>query len=198
MFAGRRPRLSGFDKYLASGEKVLFSCRQHVVLLVKPMAIWVAAILIGSLVGFALSPSTSEGFVDRLAGFVVLGATAYSALKIARWWWARYVVTDQRVLFVEGIIARKVSAVPLEKVTETTFSRSMWGRLIGYGDLLLDSPGERPGLDTLFHLPKPDEVYRLVTSLVVQRAWEQPKKPDPYPWPRSPDEEDTGPIPRVI
>lgn len=198
MFAGRRPRLSGFDKYLASGEKVMFSCRQHPVILVKPVVLWVLAILVGSLVGFASSPSTSQGFTDRLAGFLVLGITVYSAVKVAQWWWARYVVTDQRVLFVEGIIARKVSSVPLEKVTDTTFSRTVWGRLIGYGDLLLDSPGERPGLDTLFHLPKPDEVYRLVASLVVGRAWEKPSKPEPYAWPRSPDDEDTGPIPRVI
>ena len=197
MFAGRRPRAAGFDRYLAANEKVRYSCRRHPIVLLKVIILWLVALIGGSFAGLVESPSDTDGLIDQLAGFIVLALTIYSVWKIAQWWWGRYVITDQRALFIEGIISRKVSSIPLEKVTDTTYARSVWGRLLGYGDLLLDTPGERPGLDTLSYLPNPDEVYRLIASLVVARVWEKP--PEPAAYPRRPlDEEDTGPIPRVI
>jgi hypothetical protein len=197
MFAGRRPRVAGFDRYLAANEKVRYSCRRHPIVLLKVILLWLVALIAGSFAGLVESPSDEDGLIDQVAGFIVLALTLYSAWKIAHWWWGRYVITDLRALFIEGIISRKVSSIPLEKVTDTTYARSVWGRLLGYGDLLLDTPGERPGLDTLLYLPNPDEVYRLIASLVVARVWEKPPEPAPYPR-RSLDEEDTGPIPRVI
>lgn len=198
MFAGTRPRVAGFDRYLAANERVRYSCRRHPIVLLKVITLWLIALIVGSFVGLVVSPTTDQGFVDQLAGLIVFALTLYSAWKIAQWWWGRYVITDLRVLYIEGIISRKVSSIPLEKVTDTTYARSVWGRLLGYGSLLLDTPGERPGLDTLSHLPNPDEVYRLIASLVVARVWEKPPEPAPYPRREFLDEDDTGPIPRVI
>ena len=83
-------------------------------------------------------------------------------------------------------------AVPLSKVTHTDFRRSLPGRILGYGTLSLDSPGSYNGLRELTSIPKPDELYRLIMSLVSGSGSRsgQSSVADPGV--------DTGPMPRLI
>lgn len=185
---GRGPQ--GVERYLAPAERVVYVCRRHLIGMAGPFGLWILSLVAAAGVGLLVSPRLATPVADRLAGWLVLAASAYLALRAARWWMARYVITDQRVLLVEGIVSRTVSAIPLAKVTDTTYERSIGGRLLGYGDLMLDSPGERPGLAVLTSLPRPDELYRLIMSLVVARLREGRS--------RVPEADETGPIPRVI
>lgn len=195
--AGRRPK--GIDRYLSPAERVIHSCRRHAIILVRPAIYWLGALVAGAAIGFLVSPRTSDSFADSIAGWLVLGFTGYCLVKVLQWWMARYVITDQRVLLIEGLVRVRVSAIPLAKVTDTTFSRSLSGRIFGYGDLLLDSPGEQPGISTLTCLPRPDELYRLIASLVVGRIWERSSESHVLmPGFRQADDDDTGPLPRVI
>ncbi|MCA1840580.1 MAG: PH domain-containing protein [Actinomycetota bacterium] len=195
MFGGRRQRSSGADRYLAPTERVIHSCRKHPVVALKPVAIWLATLVGASALGFLVSPRTSDSIADVIAGWAVILVTVYLIAKLMQWWVARYVITDQRVIFMEGILNVKVAAIPLQKITDTTFTKTILGRLFGFGDLMLDSPGEHGGLSMLTDLPRPDQIYRLITSLVVGRVWDkhQPRR-DIF----DPHEEDTGPLPRVI
>jgi hypothetical protein len=85
-----------------------------------------------------------------------------------------------------------VSSVSLSRISETSFARTLPGRLLGYGDLKLDAPGEQLGLATLRYLPKPEALYRLVTSLI--RSQERDGRSRVY----DPREENTGPLPPVV
>lgn len=191
-----RFRLRGVDKYLAPSEHVLHTCRRHWIVIFKPILLWAFVVGAGAVIGFVFSPEESTTLLDRILGVVAAIVTLYAVWKVIDWSAAAYVVTDQRVLLLEGLISRNVSAIPLAKVTDTTFRRSIIGRVLGYGDLMLDSPGEKPGLSTLTVLPRPVELYRLIMSLVVNKD----KGQEPavaVPLPKKPDEDETGPIPRV-
>lgn len=192
---GRRGKPRGLDRYLAPQEDVILLCRRHPVVLARPILLWLVALVIGAAAGFLTSPRSGETIIDQIAGWFVLAATVGTVLKVWQWWASTYVVTDQRVMLIEGILARKISAIPLPKVTDTTYRRSAAGRIFGFGSLLLDSPGETPGLATLTYLPRPDRIYRLITSLVVSRVWDKSVTREQQ---FVPEEEDTGPIPRVI
>lgn len=186
-------RVAGVERYLAPQERVIHRCRRHAVVLLKPIGIWLVTLFAAATFGFLVSPRTSGSMADAIAGWVVLIVTAWTAVMVFAWTKANYVITDQRVLLIEGIVSVQVRAIPLEKVTDTTFTRSVWGRLFGYGDLLLDSPGEQPGLSTLTNMPQPEGLYRLITSLVVGRVWQRPGSRVP-----AFEDDDTGPLPRVI
>ena len=41
--------------------------------------------------------------------------------------------TDKRFLLFFGFIRRKVAMMPLLKVTDMTYDRSLLGRIVGYG-----------------------------------------------------------------
>ncbi len=189
-------RSSLTHRYLASEERVRHVCRQHWIVLARAFAIWLGSVVFAVAVGVLLDSGRIGSFirpvVEPLLASLVLGATLYLSVRYARWRVARFVFTNRRVLFIEGLLARKVSAIPLAKITDTTFTRSLLGRLLNYGSLLLDSPGEQPGIATLAALPEPDELYRLIMSLV-------PHDTAP-PSPSSPRrrEDDTDEIPRVV
>jgi len=193
---GRRIRAKGIDRYLADDEPVLHYCRQHPIVLLKPLAVWLVAVTGASAIGFFISPRSGASLVDNLAGGSIVGFTAYAGWKFWQWRTALYVFTDQRVLSKEGILAVKVTSIPLAKVTDTTFTRPVWGRLLGYGELFLDSAGEQDGFSTLSYLPKAEGVYRLLASLLAGSG-ERPAEPlssvREYQ-----DPDDTGPLPRVV
>lgn len=189
----RMPSLRGARRYLAPGERVVHICRRHPVVLVRPFMVWLAAVLFIGLVSFVLTSVDPIPVVDTVAQWTALAVTVYLGFKYLQWRQDLYVVTDQRVLLIAGILSIKVSSVSLARVSETSFARSLWGRLLGYGDLLLDAPGERLTLTTLRYLPKPEALYRLVTSLI--RSQEQDQGPRRVYDPR---EENTGPLPPVV
>lgn len=188
-----KPSSRGVQRYLAPGEQIVHVCRRHPVVLAKPIALWLLTILGLGAVSFIITQGDPIPLVDTIALWVGVAVTLYLGVKFLQWWKDRYVMTDQRVLLIEGVFAIKVQSVSLSRVTETSFARGVWGRMLGYGDLKLDSAGEQLGLATLRYLPKPDALYRLVTSLLIQSRESQRSGP-----PADPSEENTGPLPPVV
>lgn len=186
------PRLRGASRFLAPGERVLRTIRRHPVLMVKPIALWLATLIVVGLISFVITEGSPIPVVDQTVLILALAMTAYTGYKVADWWRSYYVITDERVLLLRGILSVSVSAVRLARVTETRFVRSVWGRILGYGELKLDSAGEQLSLASLDYLPRAEEVYRLVTSLLLGEQFEP--EPEPY----DPGEETTGPLPPVV
>jgi uncharacterized membrane protein YdbT with pleckstrin-like domain len=60
--------------------------------------------------------------------------------------WSRkrdiWVVTDQRIIDEQGIFAIRSMECPLDKITNVTISQSVPGRLLGYGDICIQTAGE--------------------------------------------------------
>ncbi|MDP8929697.1 MAG: PH domain-containing protein [Actinomycetota bacterium] len=190
-------RSSLTHRYLAREERVHHVCRQHWIVLARAFGIWLGSVVLAFSVLLFLGSDRIGSFVtpvvDPLVALLVLVTSLYLGTQYVRWWIARFVFTDRRVLFIEGLLSRKVSAIPLSKITDTTFTRSLMGRFLHYGALLLDSPGEQPGIATLTALPQPDELYRLLMSLVPHDSASPP--PPAF---RRRAEDDTDEIPRVV
>lgn len=188
----RSPR--SLARYLAPGERVVHVCRRHPVLLVKPVLLWLLGVSAVWLAAVWLSQNTGFYLVDITALWIFLALTLVLCFRYLQWYRERYLITNQRVLLLEGIISIKVSGVTLARVTETSFARSVWGRLLGYGELKLDSAGEQLGLAALRYLPQPDYVYRLVSSLLYP---EEGQRRPAAQTAVDPDELDTGELPPV-
>lgn len=186
----KESRLRGTGRYLAPGEQIIRTIRRHPVVIVKPILWWLFSLLAVGLISFVLTEGNPIPLVDQVVLVLALAMTAYTGYRILDWWRSYFVITDERVLLLQGIISVKVTAVRLSRVAETSFSRSVMGRILGYGELKLDAAGEQIKLASLGYLPKPEEVYRLVTSLLL--GHEEPEYPT-----YDPSEEITGPLPPV-
>lgn len=217
---GSRPR------YLAEDERLVLEVRRHPAVLIGPVAAFLAVLLLASALGFVTSPGDGTHLIDVIAGLITLFVGLRTAWQLCQWWVDRILVTDHRIFEVSGLITRKIASIPITKVTDMTYRRSLLGRLIGYGDLIFETAGREQALDKLDHIPEPDDFYRTVTSVVAakepapRRVVDKAKdafdgdddhasvvtKPndkgrsdgDSDNDDESEDDEDTGPLPHVI
>ena len=94
---------------------------------------------------------------------VALGWAVWLGARLISWQTTHFVVTSDRLVFRSGILAKHTRDIPLEKVNDLASSQSFFERIIGAGDLLIESAGER-GQETFSDIPHPDavqqEIYR--------------------------------------
>jgi hypothetical protein len=69
-------------------------------------------------------------------------------------------------MLAAGFIVHKVGMMPLSKVTDLTFERSIGGRILGYGTLIVESAGQIQALNRIDFMPRPEEVYEALSELV--------------------------------
>lgn len=161
---------SSIDRYLTPAERLIQISRKHPIVVAGPFFVWALVVAAAATAGAMISPASGNALDDLIAGGIALVFTVYLGFAVWKWRAAKYVLTNQRILFIEGILSIKVTAISLAKVTDTTFSRPLLGRILGYGSLMLDSSGENPGLSIMDHLPGADEFYRRISSLLVERT----------------------------
>jgi uncharacterized membrane protein YdbT with pleckstrin-like domain len=91
--------------------------------------------------------------VDNITFYLALVAVARFTVLTILWWIERIVITDKRVMLAEGFIVHKVGMMPLSKVTDLTFERSIGGRMLGYGTLIVESAGQIQALNRIDYMP---------------------------------------------
>jgi membrane protein YdbS with pleckstrin-like domain len=95
-------------------------------------------------------------------------------VKVFEWTENYFVVTSQRMLLSTGLVTRKVNMMPLTKVTDMSFQRSTLGRILGYGEFILESAGQDQALRNVDHLPYPEQLYLEVCGLIFKDKEESP------------------------
>ena len=74
-------------------------------------------------------------------------------------------LTSQRVIFRAGVIARTGIEIPLDRVNNINFHQSIFERMIGAGDLLIESGGE-DGLSVFDNIRDPEQVQSFIQRAV--------------------------------
>lgn len=158
------PRVSGDpDPYLLEGEEALLTVRQHGFVLWRVVAETAGAWVLGiGLLGYL--PRT--GF-DTVAGLVLLGVLARLIWQVVLWRYQMITVSDKRLFIVSGVFNRRLSMLPLRKVTDLTLVEPLLGRVLGYGTLIVESAGQNQALSDIHYIPQPRRFYRLAASLGV-------------------------------
>lgn len=151
------------ERYLLTSEQRVISVRRHAALLARPFAELAAALLVAGWVT-AQVPAANL-FVDLL-WWGVLAVLARTLWQVLEWANDRLIVTDRRILLVSGLLTRRVAMMPLRKVTDMTYERPLLGRLLGYGEFVLESAGQDQALHRIGYLPSPDGLYREISQLL--------------------------------
>ena len=72
------------------------------------------------------------------------------------------VVTTTRFVYKTGLLARSTQEVSLNKIEEITLEQSIWGRILGFGKLVLRGTGV--GVITLPDLDNPIRLRRIIEN----------------------------------
>jgi uncharacterized membrane protein YdbT with pleckstrin-like domain len=151
------------DEYLLPTERRVIRVRQHWAVMLKDLVL-TGLFLIAMVVLERVLPDNI--IIDNLTFYLGLVAVLRFTLLTILWWIERIVITDKRVMLAQGILVHKVGMMPLGKVTDLTFQRSMGGRLLGYGSLIVESAGQIQALNRIDYMPRPEEVYEALSELV--------------------------------
>ncbi len=109
---------------------------------------------------------------------LVLVWVAWLVLKYSQWTFTHFVVSDKRIIFRTGVLAKHGVEIPLERVNNINFNQGIWERVIGAGDLEIESAG-KDGKSTFEDVRHPDgvqqEIYRqMEANARKQAAWSAP------------------------
>ncbi|GAA2549605.1 hypothetical protein GCM10010435_19260 [Winogradskya consettensis] len=160
------------SRYLFPTERYRGEWKRHWIHLSTPLAVGIGAtVVLGYLAGF-LTQQSIDGLVTA-AVLVWLGVMGWVAWKVGDWYFDRFILTNKRVMVVNGIVTRKVAMMPLLRVTDMKYEQSALGRMLSYGTFVLESAGQDQALREVKHLPNPNELYlRVVEEMYEPQAVE--------------------------
>jgi len=126
------------DKLLSEGEEVVLRARQHPLATIIE-ARWPWLLFLVSIVVLVFSQGMNDGQFRTILSYVVLGGIVISLLWLGKvylsWINQEYLITNRRVMKVEGIINKRSADSSLEKINDAVLTQDLWGRMFNYGDL---------------------------------------------------------------
>ena len=141
-------------KYLNDGEEIVLEQRPHWFYLAGPTIALLAALALAVVVSARV-----DGDLQTLAlvpTLLLVAATLLWVLtRYARWVTTTFVITTDRLIHRKGVLSKSGREIPLERLNDVSFHQTLFQRLLGSGDLLIESAGER-GQQMFSGFPHPE------------------------------------------
>ncbi|HEX9717710.1 MAG TPA: PH domain-containing protein [Actinomycetota bacterium] len=150
-------------RLLIEGEELILDLRPHWIALVGPTIVTLVVVA-GYLLAVAYAPDEGAGRSVVVWGGLVLAVVIliwYPLRRFIDWATSNFVVTTDRVIHREGFIAKRSMEIPLEKINDVRFRQSVFERIIGAGDLILESAGEF-GRNVFSNIRDPEHVQKTI------------------------------------
>ena len=149
------------DGYLNSGEDLVLNLKPHWWVFAQPMA-WVVGALA---VTIALVVVVDVTYISYLGWALLAVALVNFLLAYGRWTTTAFVISSERLIFRHGVLTKRGVELPIDRINNINFSQSFFERMIGAGDLLIESAGES-GQSRFSNVRKPsavqNEIYRQI------------------------------------
>lgn len=159
------------QKNLNANETIALDLHPHWWYFAGPVVSLVVAII----AGIFLLASDVDGTAGDVLRIVIIAALVVTAgwviVRYLKWMTTHFVITSHRLIFRTGVLAKSGIEIPLERVNNVNFNQSVFERMLGAGDLLIESGGE-DGQSRFSDIKHPDQVQRLIHSqmeLVAER-----------------------------
>jgi uncharacterized membrane protein YdbT with pleckstrin-like domain len=157
------------EKLLGQGEHVVLHLRTHWKSLVGAVLVFlVLCLAAGAGVG-VLVPMVAEGSRQILTwvivGLAVILFVAFSMLPFMRWWTTTFTITNRRLITRRGILNKSGHDLPLIRINNVEYQRSLLDRMLGCGTLTLTTAAEDPL--TLHDIPGIEHVHLQLGELMT-------------------------------
>ena len=157
------------DRLLNDNEMVSVDLHPHWWFLAGPIVVMTSAIAVAVITLIVTEPDSATRTV---AAWASLGAMALSALwlisRYGRWLTTHFVITNRRVIFRTGLLTKRGIEIPIDRVNTVHFHQGVLERLVGTGDLLIESGGET-GQQRFTDIRQPDRVQRVIHAEMAER-----------------------------
>jgi len=155
---------AGIGQYLLPHERQVITIRRHPAVLIGPSVLALAGLVAaGVLTAAVLHGDEPLLIVVWIACLVLFIRMIWKAID---WAVTFFIITSQRMMLASGVLTKNVAMLPLAKVTDMTFQRSYTGRLLGFGEFIIESAGQDQALQAVDHIPYPEQLYLEVCALL--------------------------------
>ena len=165
------------DDTLGSGERIVRKAEFHWLYTAQAAAVLVVMLAIGGavyLVGQGLRDAPQAealtDFIDKAAIFIAGGLALIGLFAFLREMLAtcttEIAVTDRRLIYKTGFIARRTQELPVSKLEEVNLKQGVLGRALGYGRLTIAGTGG----DKALTLPDIDDPVAFRRAIAEARS----------------------------
>jgi len=145
--------------FLLPGEKIVFKTNPHWLFIVIPaiaiFLFWLFYILYACpFLGIVISIDGLEDFCYIISSFAFFFLILILYLD---WKFNRLYLTNLRLIKERGIIGKRFMSIRLDNIENITCSFGIWGRIFGFGDLIIESAGTY-GKMVFEGMPKPKKI----------------------------------------
>jgi uncharacterized membrane protein YdbT with pleckstrin-like domain len=166
------------DDVLADEEELILHLRPHWRVAVGPVLFLLVALAV-AIVAWVMLPQNRGGLLafGVVALIMLYYGIRYAVRPLAEWRCTHYVVTGERILLQDGVIARQRRDLPLNRINDHAVSQSVLDRLTGAGTLTVTSIGDEPAV--LAAVPGAYDVQALLYELIESLPDEEEDEPEP-------------------
>lgn len=150
-------------RLLIEGEELVLDLRPHWVALVGPLLVTLLVVA-GWVVALLYAPDDGSGRTAVLWGALAIGVLVllwYPLRAFVAWATSNFAVTTDRIIHREGFIAKRTMEIPLEAINDIRFQQSVFERIVGAGDIIVQSASEF-GRNVFADIPDPEGVQRTI------------------------------------
>jgi uncharacterized membrane protein YdbT with pleckstrin-like domain len=176
-------------RLLIEGEELVLDLRPHWIALVWPIVVTVL-VVVGWILALVYAPDDGSGrtaviWIAIAAGVFIL--LWFPVRAIVAWATSNFAVTSDRIIHREGFIAKRTMEIPLEAINDVRFQQSVFERIVGAGDLVIQSASEF-GRNVFANIRNPESVQRTIyqQSEGNKRRMYQGEQSAPQPPPAAP------------
>jgi membrane protein YdbS with pleckstrin-like domain len=144
-------------RLLSDGEAIEAEFRPHWSGIIREGLTILAGIVAAGVAIWLDAPAWVYAAIAGLVLILVIGG-------ILRWANTLHVITNERLIYRAGLIAKQGTEIPLEVIQNVAFSQTFFERIFGTGDLMVESAGTH-GQTRYRDIPKPEAVQSLIYKM---------------------------------
>jgi uncharacterized membrane protein YdbT with pleckstrin-like domain len=149
-------------RLLNDHENVTVDLHPHWWFLAAPTVAIVASMAAAVATLMLTDSDTTQQSIAGWGSLVALGASAiWLVIRYSKWLTTHFVITNLRIIFRTGLVSKRGIEIPLDRVNTVHFHQGVMERIVGAGDLLIESGGES-GQQRFTDIRQPDRVQRVI------------------------------------
>lgn len=153
-------------KNLNDGEQLMLDLHPHW-WFYGPAALFVGGALVVTTYLLGKTSGFLETAVRYLGMATIIVAAALFVVQVVKWRTTYFVVTDQRLIDRQGVLARSGVEIPIRSVDNVNFTQSIFERLIGVGKIVIESGGQ-DSKQVIPYVGRPEEVQKIIHGSIHQ------------------------------